>query len=155
MTINQHLSSREVRLGTKFVPRIPELLALEGWYSFLSWPDYEKRKFKLSCRWKDFLRASDSKHFRSCFSSDGCYKQQPVARLRVPTWCVIYLPDKAGNILARAYAEYGVLERYWPKASKENVLWISKIYGNHLEFKDVGGALQHIIRVEGREDMYI
>lgn len=53
-----------------FVERVPELRKLEGWHTV---PDTNLR-IKISCRFKDILRCSDTPHFNSCF------------RLTFPEW---------------------------------------------------------------------
>ena len=104
-------------------PRIPELLALEGWYG----------PFKLSCRFNDILRASNSKHFISCFRKGGTHEKQREKRCVNPHWAVIYVPDRSGNFIGRAFV-------CW----KDNILEVSKIYGNKLDFKIIKAHMSNI-----------
>ena len=124
----------------KFIPRIPELLKLEGWYSL-----QDGRRIKLSCRWKDLLRASNTKHFTSCFSFSCCYKEQPLMRMKSPEWLVIMLLDLAGNVQARAYC--------YLKGKK---LHVSKCHGNGLDFNQLTeSTLHNVIGLEESDNVYL
>lgn len=152
MDLYQRLAQRDKQsVGIRFATRIPELLKIEGWYSipYLFDKRGNNRKIKLSCRWKDILRASDSKHFRSCFSFNGCYKEQPILRLQNPNWAVIIMLDESGDVAARAYCEL------IKNGTNRNKLLVSRVYGNYLTLVLIETALYNIARVEGREDIYL
>lgn len=179
---------------SNFIPRLDSLRKLEGWYPIPNLDKYTRNmpyrtpyqyfydnpppqdgaKIKLSCKWNDIMRAADSKHFRSCFQPGKIYRTQPVKRLSYPSWAVIYLPDRAGNILARTYchiltgeinedeknAGYHISYRYLDAARASNnlgkqYLLISPIYGNQLYSKMVIDALQDIAVVEETGDIYL
>jgi len=107
-----------------FIPRVPELLALEGWY------DTGTYKFKLSCRFKDILRCSEfngkTQHFISCFARGQSYSDQPRKYCYDPTWAIAYVPDKHGNFMGRVFVQW-----------KNGKLNIEKVYGNRLASNDI------------------
>ena len=77
--------------------------------------------FKLSCRHKDLLRLSETKHYRSCFN-----RWRGVQQLRFladPDIGVLYVPDASGKYLWRT------LVRLMLHNSK-HVLLTYKTYGN-------------------------
>lgn len=136
----EHLQDADPSLLKRFSVRIPKLLAIEGKYHTST-----GKEIRLSCRWKDFLRAANSKHFSSCFKKSGSYSIQPLKRLYNPTWAVVFMPDRAGNIQCRVFVEY-VNEK----------LMVSKIYGNGFNYKELSkGSLHDVIRMEEREDVYL
>jgi hypothetical protein len=114
-----------------FVKRSPELLALEGWY------DTGDYKFKLSCRFRDILRCSTfngkTEHFQSCFMWGWTHSDQPRRRCIRPNWAIVYVPDKHGNFLGRAFAHLEP-DNYNPGTA---VLVIDKIHGNRLSYADI------------------
>jgi hypothetical protein len=117
---------------SRFIRRIPELLAIEGWY------DTGMYKFKLSCRFADILRCSEfldkERHFISCFRKGGGEENQPAYRCMNPSWAIIYTPDKHGNFMGRAFVHMEVNDgRQW--------LVVDKIYGNRLNFDDIRNLL--------------
>ena len=128
------------KVPASFVYRHPILRALEGWYHT---PTYS---FKLSCQFKDILRCSEfnrkTKHFTSCFSRDRMHAEQPRYRCFNPNWAIIYVPDKHGNFLGRAFVH---LEREVKsdEDSKQRPpqggwqLVIDRIYGNKLDIEDI------------------
>lgn len=134
----------------KFVKRRPELLALEGWY------DTGVYKFKLSCRFKDILRCSEfldkPKHFTSCFRQGGLHEAEPRLRCLNPNWAVVYVPDKHGNFLGRAFIHY---EEKYNEFAPGPLLVLDKIYGNTLKTEDI---LMKLIKIDchaSQRDTYL
>lgn len=124
-----------------FIPRVPELLALEGWYG------EGRDRFKLSCRFSDILRCSTfngkSVHFVSCFRNEplpgrglpllGERRRQPTLRCYDPTWGIIYRPDKHGNFVGRVFVRWGLSMHTATDLSSVVVpgtLVIGKVYGS-------------------------
>ncbi len=124
---------RAARDGLKQVPRRSELLALEGWYEYdRTW--YHTVRFKLTCRFRDFLRCSiwrgHARHFNSCFSPGGQYYDAPWILCGNPNVAMIYLPDVHGNFQARAWVKY-------EDTSEIPELMVYKVYGNGLDEHDI------------------
>lgn len=134
-----------------FVRRLPELLALEGWYKT---PTYE---FKLSCRFNDILRCSEfngkPEHFTSCFRKGMSRSYQPGLRCADPAWGIIYTPDKHGNFLGRAFVH---LEKGVSDANPQSdVLVVDKIYGNRLKFEDIKMTIRNVDCRDSQRDTYL
>lgn len=133
-----------------FVKRRPELLALEGWY------DTGTYKFKLSCRYRDILRCSEfngkTTHFTSCFRKGGWHEDQPRRRCLDPNWAIVYVPDKHGNFLGRAFVH---LEEKNESTAQGATLVVDKIYGNRLKFEDITMLIRHIKVEAGHLDTYL
>ena len=110
---------------TGLVRRRRELLALEGWY------DVGPYKFKLSCRFKDILRASEFNgktcHFISCFRRGGLVNDQLHRRCLDQDWAIIYTPDKHGNFMGRCFVHL----------DEKGRLVIDRVYGNRLKIDDI------------------
>jgi hypothetical protein len=96
----------------KFKPRLPFLLNLEGDYG----------DFILSCRHKDILRCSVTKHFRSCYAPDGAFKELPFNMCCMANIAIIGKKDKAGDFIWRAFISY---------TGWEPIITIYKFYGNY------------------------
>jgi hypothetical protein len=162
----------------RFVERVAMLRALEGWYFLPARSEtlyngqvveYYERRIKLSCKWKDIVRASESKHFTSCFSVDGCHNLQSILRLYQPTWAVIYMPDRAGNVQCRVYCEFttshesesvlncscSMCKRTEKVVKKEEKLWLSRVYGNGFSISELKLSLQNVVAMGEREDIYL
>lgn len=101
-----------------FVPRLPELLALEGSYDGII----------LSCRHKDILRCSDTSHFTSCFKPSGTSELQPVLYCYRPEVCIIGIKDNSGAWKGRVFGFY---------IKGENRINLARIYGNGLCIYDI------------------
>ena len=113
----------------KFLPRHPSLLKLEGDYG----------DFILSCRHKDILRCSNSRHFRSCYSPDGINKHIPYLLCGRSNVAIIGKKDKSGQFLWRALVEYWGFKDYnWEgeryTLEDKEYLTVYHIYGNPPEF---------------------
>lgn len=131
----------------KFKVRIPELRAIEGWY------DTGEYKFKVSCRFRDILRCSDTKHFISCFRQWGIHNAQPSLRCADPTWVIIFVLDGQGQFMGRAFAQY---ENSQSASNGAGTLRVDKIYGNRLTYKDIEKMLKISISCRnGGTDTYI
>ena len=63
-----------------------------------------KFSFKISCRFNDLLRLSDTPHFGSCFAYDSKVFRgtQMFKYVADPDVAVVYVPDKSGKFLWRA-----------------------------------------------------
>lgn len=57
--------------------------------------------FTISCRYKDFVRMSMTKHFSSCFNPEGCHKIQPYLYLIEPEYALGIVRDKSGQFVHR------------------------------------------------------
>lgn len=131
------------RLIGPFVPRYPELLALEGKYGDVV----------ISCRHRDILRCSITKHFRSCFNPNGAYSEQPRIYCYHPEVCIIGIKNRAGDWQSRAFA-------FYDKTNK--TLNVARIYGDGLNYnlivniiKGLSGSLAYEIKVrETYGDIY-
>lgn len=130
----------------KYRVRIPELRAIEGWY------DTGRYRFKVSCRFNDIIRCSETNHFTSCFRKGRMHESQPFLRCVDPTWVVIYVPDKHGNFLGRSLAQY-VAQPF--TGGQEPHLRVDKIYGNQLTFEDIKIMLKHITCRYSGTDTYL
>jgi hypothetical protein len=138
--------------GVKFVPRLPELRALEGWY------ESSEVRFKLSCQFKDLLRSSETKHFKSCFRKGSWHSLQPMLRCKNPKFGVIYVPDRSGDFKARAFVhlelegvyghpseELNFFGLYKERKWLERALVVDKVYGNGLSFEIIRKTLSKTI----------
>lgn len=143
----------DARAMAKFIPRRPELIALEG--------DYDH--FIFSCRHKDILRCSDTNHFLSCYNPIGFHNVMPVKYCsEVDNVAIIYQPDRSGKFKSRAFVFYeGGYTRFVFDYSKQTyakpekvppTLVILKIYGTGLCDKEIVDRLSltgHEVRVTG------
>lgn len=135
-------------------PRTPFLLSLEGWY-----PQKCGDPFKLSCRYRDLLRCTvfngHSEHFHSCFAPNSVHREQPFIRCEDDRWAIIYVPDKHGNFMGRAF----IHQPYnWETSSYAERLIVDKIYGNGLNFEDIKESLFKFRGIEcqySRNDTYL
>ena len=128
-----------------FTPRCKELLALEGVY---------EGGITLSCRHRDILRCSNTKHFGSCFKPrppikrwDGlgpdCYSInsiQPILYNYNPNICIIFKRDRSGQFEGRVFGRFVIqVEDITSKVNESKVarheLLLSRIYGNGLSFE--------------------
>lgn len=82
--------------------------------------------FILSCRHRDILRCSKSRHFRSCYASNGVCSNVPFQLCHYPEYAIIGKKDKSGDWLWRAFVRL----TYEAWDSRKDVLIIHKIYGN-------------------------
>lgn len=99
------------------MPRIPELLALEGQYGDIT----------LSCRHRDILRCSVTRHFVSCFRPDGCYHHIPrLYCMSHPEVCIIFKRDRSGAFIGRCFG-------FWD----DGKLKLGKIYGNGIDCEHI------------------
>lgn len=57
--------------------------------------------FKLSCRHNDFLRLSDTPHFKSCLKDNNFYGRQRLHFLSDPDMALLYIPDASGKFVWR------------------------------------------------------
>lgn len=122
-------------IGTRpFIPRVPELLALEGNYDGIV----------LSCRHRDILRCSETRHFSSCFSRKGCYSIMPVVYCYHPEVCIIFKRDKSGAFLGRVFGFY----------VGNNRINLAKVYGNELSVDKIRSSIREITFVETHGDVY-
>jgi hypothetical protein len=121
-----------------FKRRVPQLLALEGWYDVDG-----KYQFKLSCRFRDILRCSEFNgkitHFTSCFRKGDCWSNQPALRCLDPNWAVIYTPDKHGNFMGRAFVRWEESKNGQEQGTSRSGgrLVVDKVYGNRLKIEDI------------------
>lgn len=106
-----------------FIPRVSELLALEGQYGDIT----------LSCRHRDILRCSQTKHFTSCFRPDGINAHEPYHYCYHPEVCIIYKRDRAGAFVARCFG-------FYDRQSK--VLKLCRMYGNGMSHTEVSKKLK-------------
>lgn len=79
--------------------------------------------FILSCRHRDILRCSVTKHFTSCYNPNGIYRHQPYALCCIPNVAIIGKKDRSGAFIWRAFVQ---LIEYGNKTE----LIVFKIYGN-------------------------
>lgn len=120
----------------RFVERLPELRKIEGWYEV-----EPNKRIKISCRFNDILRCSNTPHFNSCFRlsipiwwprekrnleylaklGPNDRGLQPYYRCIDPSWAIAYLPDKKGKFQARSFIHY-----------TGGVYVVDKVYGNGL-----------------------
>ena len=110
-----------------FKPRVPELLALEGQHGEIT----------LSCRHKDILRCSITKHFKSCFAPKRCYENIPKLYCYIPEICIIFKRDKSGDFLGRAFGLFN-----------GGKLFVNPIYGNRLTYECIKLSLVNKIYCE-------
>lgn len=61
----------------------------------------KKVQVELTCRYKDFVRMSITKHFVSCFRPNGAYKTAPYLLLQNPEYALLVERDKAGAFRTR------------------------------------------------------
>lgn len=123
------------RAKTRFIPRCPELLAIEGDYG----------DFKLSCRHRDILRASDTNHFVSCFRPAGLHNLTLLKYCsEVDNVAVIFKCDKSGKFKSRAfvmfspaYVSYQVVPNNGTYRIVPAELVIQKVYGNGLNNESI------------------
>jgi len=57
----------------------------------------------LTCRYKTILRCSITKHFKSCYSPNGLYREKPFEMLLRPNVAIAASYDRAGRIIARCF----------------------------------------------------
>lgn len=107
----------------RFVPRRPELLALEGQFE----------GFYFSCRHRDILRCSDTRHFSSCYGPKGCYKDMPSKICADPNFAMIFERDKSGQFLWRAFVLHMQVQLI--SGGTSDVFAIGRFYGNGYEHK--------------------
>ena len=81
-------------------------------------------KFKISCRHKDLLRLSETKHYSSCFKQWRGIQQ--LRYLADPDIGVVFVPDASGKYLWRALVRL-VID---PKDQSKFALAFYKAYGN-------------------------
>jgi hypothetical protein len=101
----------------RFKARIPELKALENNYG----------TFTLSCRHKDMLRCSKSRHFRSCYAPNGINRHIPYQLCQATNYAIIGVKDKSGDYLWRAFVSY--YKASWRGAT--DMLTVYSLYGNY------------------------
>jgi len=82
----------------------------------------QTESIKLSCRYNDILRVADTPHYRTCMGSWRGI--QLLRNLADPDMCVIYLPDKAGNMRCRCFG------RLLLNKNNDTVLGLYRVYGN-------------------------
>jgi len=81
-------------------------------------------KFKISCRHKDLLRLSETKHYTSCFKQWRGIQQ--LRYLADPDIGVVFVPDASGKYLWRALVRL-IID---PQDSSKFALVFYKAYGN-------------------------
>jgi len=118
-----------------FVHRLPELLALEGNYDGIV----------LSCRHRDILRCSVTRHFKSCFSPNGLYSLQPILYCSRPEICIIFKRDRSGAFEGRVFGFY---------VKKTNTIKLARFYGNELNIRIIQEKLFSVNFTETFEDVY-
>lgn len=107
-----------------FVARHSILLKLEGDYS----------DFVFSCRHRDILRCSVTRHFRSCYSPDGMYKNVPKEACTQPNVALLFKRDGSGQFLWRAFVKLVRIGSPF-RNNVEDYLKVGKFYGNqNLEY---------------------
>lgn len=135
------------------VPRLPELRALEGWYTttFL----YPAKQVKLSCKWNDMLRSAQSKHFSmSCFRLAGGSNNQILKYLKRPVFGVVMMLDKAGTVQCRSWVRLAVDDgQVFLKVSPAQGSGMST--AEFVRTLQTDNRLQHVTVKEAREDVYI
>jgi len=132
----------------KFRPRVKELLVLEGKYDNPSFPDYPIR---ISCRFNDILRCSDTEHFTSCFRAGGMEKKQPFLRCVSRDWAIAFVTDKHGNFMGRIWIRYvsGTKSSFY---NEPESIYLYRVYGNKLREEDVRSILtKSLISQLGRQ----
>lgn len=103
-------------------------------------------RFKLSCNFNDFLRVTETDHYKTCMSN---FRGSQLLRdLADPDMCVIYEPDKAGKMRCRMFARLLVLE------DQTLVLGLYKIYGNGFTHLAIKKALESALRCENLLSSY-
>lgn len=132
-----------MRARARFVPRCPELLAIEGDYG----------DFRISCRHRDILRCSDTPHFISCFRPAGAYNHQPLEYCKVDYIAILFKANRAGHFKCRAFVMYVPPSNYshyeydgdsvrFVKRTKPAELVIQKFYGDGLNEDNVLSTLK-------------
>lgn len=58
-------------------------------------------RFKLSCRYNDFVRMGESNHFDSCVAEGNSMRDTKYNWFRFSDACIVYVPDASGKMLAR------------------------------------------------------
>lgn len=86
-------------------------------------------RFRLSCRHKDLLRVAETDHYKTCYgTSYGGTGWRGIQMLRFlidPDMGVLYIPDKSGNFLWRAFVRLV----FMPKSAGYG-LFVYRTYGN-------------------------
>lgn len=122
----------------KFCRRHWILRHLEGWY-YPGWDGARSsQRWKFSCRYKDILRCSRTKHFKSCYAPDynGVLTvDQPRRRCVNPWWAIVYVPDKRGDFMGRCFVELSF-------NSFRPTLTLYGLYGNQLFRDDIQNVLE-------------
>lgn len=71
------------------------------------WARIQKNKFKLtfdiSVRYKDFVRASDTRHYKSCFVDGGMYSEQKYLHLFNQNSAIVVIRDSKGDFTYRCF----------------------------------------------------
>lgn len=82
---------------------LSRILGPEFHYDIVDFFDWHTCRIQISCRYRDILRCSDTKHFSSCFSMHGCNNHAPVKYLENPGIAIVYSRDKHGQFEGRAF----------------------------------------------------
>jgi len=64
--------------------------------------EQSNKKIKLSCRFNDIMRMSETRHFNSCAKARDFGCRTPGRICRDPRAAIIFLPDKSGKFFGRA-----------------------------------------------------
>lgn len=92
-------------------------------------------KFTLSCRFKDILRASQSKHFSSCYANDGCNSHVPLEFCKDKYIAVCLIRDDAGHIQSRCWL------RLCKDSNHNPCIVVYRIYGTGLDTENVSNTI--------------
>lgn len=112
---------RDWRSNRAFVPRDPRLLALEGDYGL----------FQFSCRHRDILRCSATRHFESCYRRGGGYSEVPFTICSNPSFAMIFRRDPSGQFRWRVFVKV-TASRGYPVQTFHD-LNVGKFYGTLTE----------------------
>lgn len=122
-----------------------------------------KGRFKISCRYNDFLRVAETKHYASCM--EGWRGLQLLRDLADPDMVCVYEPDKSGKMKCRMFARLLAVKSvssFTIFRSQEDVLrggeivlGLYRIYGNgftHQSFVNVMGDRIRCVRLTSARD---
>jgi hypothetical protein len=124
-----------------FITRKSELLAIEGHYDDII----------LSCRHKDILNCSKTKHFNSCFAKNRMNEFVPMMYCYNNRIAIMGKKDRSGQFIGRCFIR---LEEY-NFCDGRLILLASKIYGNGLDFNKISRSLHSVAVIRATEkDFY-
>ena len=90
--------------GTSIFKALRKLVSEERLQKLQNIIDVKEFPLRLTCRYKTILRCSITKHFKSCYSPNGLYREKPFEMIsRHPNVAIACSYDRAGTIIARCF----------------------------------------------------